>query len=383
MYMMIRRALLFSLCAISAARAESPYAPWTNGPRTSDDFFPIAVWVQAPSNAAKYKAIGVNTYVGLWNGPTEAQLDALEKEGMRVICHPKMAFKDRKSIIAWMHGDEPDNAQALPKGQKGYGPPILPEKIIANYERIKSEDPTRPILLNLGQGVAFDNYIGRGVRRGKLEDYPKYVQGADVVSFDIYPAVHDHPDVAGKLEYVPRGVTRLREWSNDRKLVWNCIETTRISNEKVKPTPEQVRTEVWMSLIHGSRGIIYFAHQFKPKFIEAGLLADAEMSKTVGAINAEIKALAPALNAPGETVDVSSANKDAPLAATLRHHGGNVYLFAVSMRNAPTRATFGKLTGVTKIEAIGEGRSLTAKNGQFEDDFKGYEVHLYKMSGDK
>ncbi len=29
-----------------------------------------------------------------------------------------------------------------------------------------------------------------------------------------------------------------------------------------------------MSLIFGSRGLIYFVHQFKPKFIEAALLAD-------------------------------------------------------------------------------------------------------------
>ena len=36
-----------------------------------------------------------------------------------------------------------------------------------------------------------------------------------------------------------------------------------------------------MALIHGADGIIYFAHQFKPKFIEAGLLAD-EAPKDTG-----------------------------------------------------------------------------------------------------
>ena len=43
------------------------------------------------------------------------------------------------------------------------------------------------MLLNLGQGVAFDNYIGRGVRRNHPEDYPEYVKGCDIASFDIYP----------------------------------------------------------------------------------------------------------------------------------------------------------------------------------------------------
>jgi len=42
-----------------------------------------------------------------------------------------------------------------------------------------------------------------------------------------------------------------------------------------------------MSLVRGSRGLIYFVHQFKPKFIEAGLLADAEMAAQVKAITSK------------------------------------------------------------------------------------------------
>jgi len=34
-----------------------------------------------------------------------------------------------------------------------------------------------------------------------------------------------------------------------------------------------VRAEVWMALIHGSKGLIYFVHQFKP-FNEHALLDD-------------------------------------------------------------------------------------------------------------
>jgi hypothetical protein len=215
--------LSFSFCA----RGESPYAVWKNGPPHGEDYFSIAVWLQSPSNAAKYQAIGINTYVAIWRGPSAEQLAELQKHDIAVICHFRPNLKDEKSIIGWMHGDEPDNAQSLGQG-KGYGPPVAPERIVADYQKLKQDDPTRPILLNLGQGVAYDNYIGRGVRRGKLVDYPKYVQGSDIVSFDIYPAVHDKPEIAGHLEFVPKGVIRLREWSKDQKIVWNCIETTRI-----------------------------------------------------------------------------------------------------------------------------------------------------------
>ena len=95
-----------------------------------------------------------------------------------------------------------------------YGPPIPPKDIIDDYQqRIRQRDPTRPVMLNLGQGVSFDNYIGRGYRRGKLEDYPQYIKGGDIVSFDIYPVVHRDQEVSGSLEYVPRGVERLVKWS--------------------------------------------------------------------------------------------------------------------------------------------------------------------------
>lgn len=381
------RILIFAFClvlgTVSASAEESVYAPWKNGPPTDDTFFPIAVWLQSPHNAARYKAIGINTYVALWEGPTEEQLDMLAKNDIKVICHQNLKFKDNKTIIAWMHGDEPDNAQPLAKG-KGYGPPITPEKIIADYQKIKDADPTRPVMLNLGQGVAYDNYIGRGTRRGKLEDYAKYLQGSDIASFDIYPAVHDAPEIAGNLTYVAKGVTRLREWSNDKKIIWNCIETTRIGNVKVKPTPAQVRSEVWMSIIHGSRGIIYFAHEFKPKFIEAGLLADAEMAKAVGEINAQIKALALVLNSPADSsaATATTSNKETPIDLSARRHDGNLYIFAAAMSKADTQATFNiaNRKGESKVEVIGENRTLTATNGKFQDAFAGYDVHLYRIT---
>jgi hypothetical protein len=53
--------------------------PFPKGlPRTPDSF-PLAVWLQASNNAERYPAIGINTYVGLWRGPSEEQLDALDK----------------------------------------------------------------------------------------------------------------------------------------------------------------------------------------------------------------------------------------------------------------------------------------------------------------
>ena len=366
------------------------YAQWKNGPSSDPDYFPIAVWLQDPKNAAKYKAAGINLYVGLWRGPTEAQLSTLQKTGMQVVCDQNtvgLAHKDDRTIVGWMHGDEPDNAQPVTDpdtGERTYGPPVPPADIVADYEELKERDPSRPILLNLGQGVANDEWKGRGAW-GKQSDYLTYVKGCDLLSFDVYPVVGIRKtDGENYLWYVPKGVDRLIEWSEGKKIVWNCIECTHISNEEKKATPHQVKAEVWMSIIHGSMGLIYFVHEFAPQFNEDALLDDPEMLEAVTKLNNQIHALAPVLNSTtiNGKVEVSVSDPETPVDIMLKHYNGAAYLFAVGMRNNPTKATFilDDLPSETKIEVLYEDRTINAVNGQFEDPFNAYDVHIYKFT---
>lgn len=395
--------LIGSACLSSFAAGTAPserrstgYSQWKNGPAASEDFFPIAVWLQNPANAARFKAAGINLYVGLWRGPTASQLDQLKAAGMRVICSQNrlgLENRDNPVIAAWMHGDEPDNAQSLGEG-KGWGPPVPAERIVRDYERIRAADPDRPVLLNLGQGVAWNNWVGRGVRRNHPEDYPEYVKGCDIASFDIYPVVHDSPEVKGRLEFVAAGVKRLVNWAGPDRLVWTCIECTHISNPPAKATPAQVRSEVWMALIHGSRGLIYFVHQFRPEFREAALLDDPEMLAGVTAINQRIHSLAPVLNSPsiseGVEVKVHGSSGAAgvsagpvsfpPIAWMQKRSNGETYLFTVNMRNETVRASFSLAsTPNAAVEVLDENRELSLSQREFSDEFKPYEAHLYRI----
>ncbi len=374
-------------------RQEQPHKKqWENGLPQDPSFFPIGVWLQSPKYAQAYREAGMNVFVGLWKGPTEAQLIALQAAEMPVICTQNklgLNSEHKDIIVGWMHGDEPDNAQSLGKG-KGYGPPIKPAVIVEDYKRIVAADGTRPVMLNLGQGVAWDDWRGRGVRTRHPEDYPEYAKGADIVSFDIYPAVHRHEDVAGKLEFVPRGVSRLLDWTGRRKPIWTCIEASRISNAKVKPTVRQVRAEVWMSIIHGSRGLIYFVHQFKPSFDERALLHDKELLAGVTRINEEVTRLAVQIN--GKAVDnlvkVTSANKEVDVAITVRQTKKSLFIFAVSMRPGNTEARFRLQVApegevVERIGMSGDertGATLPLRGRRFSDEFSGYQVRLYKVA---
>src|SRR5262245_38644128 len=109
--------LLLVLCLLAASAQDSAAEPAADplpaGPFADPHFFPIAVWLQSPAKAEQYKAAGINLYVGLWRGPTDEQLAELKRHGMRVICSQNataLAHKDDPTIVAWMHGDEPDNA---------------------------------------------------------------------------------------------------------------------------------------------------------------------------------------------------------------------------------------------------------------------------------
>ena len=119
-----------------------------------------------------------------------------------------------------------------------------------------------------------------------------------------------------------------------------------------------------MSLIHGSTGLIYFVHQFKPRFSEASLLQDADLLAGITAINKQIQALAPVLNSP-TVVDGVSVTSDAPVDAIVKRRGDSTYVFAVAMREQAAKATFAVKDARGMAEILDKNRYLPMKNGTF------------------
>jgi hypothetical protein len=351
------------------------------------DFFPIAVWLQNPENAADYSTNGINMFVGLWGGPDQKKLDLLRKANIKVICDQNtygLSHLDDEIIYGWMHGDEPDNAQRS-KTTKDYDPCVDPAIIINSYNDIKKNDPSRPVYINLGQGVSYIDYIGRGVCRGDINKYKVsangYLKGCDIASFDIYPVNSRYEEIKNKLWYVPKGIDSLFSWSNNSKPVWCWIECTQISERSPrKPTTAEVKAEVWMALIHGANGIGYFCHSFLTPTDDAALLHDITMIKAVKIINTQLISLAPVLNSPDYKgyATVSSTNTFVPVDIMTKKLKKEKYIFAVGMRCGFTTATFSVMSG-TSVEVLGEGRIINISDGQFSDEFSPYGVHLYKI----
>jgi hypothetical protein len=350
-----------------------------NGFPTDVDFFPIGVWLQSPARAASYKAIGINTFVGLYEGPTEAQLAALAQQDMFAVAGQNdigLKSPNRRVIKAWMQDDEPDNAQPLPSG--GYGTCIPAIEVARRTREMKTRDPTRSVMINFGQGVANEFWRGRGQCNGDQGYYDLAIQGADIVSYDIYPVASRTPQVKGKLEYVARGVTNLVKRATDGQSVWMALETTALDPAQ-RPTPAQVRAEVWMALIHGATGIFYFVHEFKPTFREDAIFRYPDIVEEVTRTNQLIKPLAPVLKSPNVSGTVSVSSQS-PIATMVKVYKDTTYIFAVAMQNSPStaRITIDDLHH-TGARVINEARNVTITQGAFEDQFEGYGVHLYQI----
>ena len=388
--------------ACNAGSAGNPYQQWALGPSKGKDYFPVGVWLQDPSLAPRYQAAGFNLYLDLWEGPTEDQLAVLKKFNMPVICKQNavaLAHLTDPFIVGWIQPDEPDNAKpfkyfwsnsvsriqaAWPglfdgfgtnKPYTGYGPPIPCAWIIREYEAMRARDPRRPVILGMGDGVARPEFHGRGERAGKPEDYLEYLKGCDIAGFDTYPV-----NYKTNRRHVADGVTNLRKWSKDRKVVWNTIECTGLAR------PRDTRAEVWMSLIHGSMGISFFVHELKDGLLgssDRALLHDAEMLAEVTRINHQIHTLAPVLNTPSSTTPatVVTTNKDTPVDSMTKAIGATVYVFSVAMQEGETKAVF-TVPGVKsgKVAVLGENRTISMDGDHFEDSFRDWDVHLYEIT---
>lgn len=369
------------LClGIPSQAAETSPPQFSKGFPRDPGFFPIGVWFQEPRDAAAYKSIGINTFVGLWNGPTEAQLAALAEAGMHTAATQNetgLSSPNAHVIKAWLHVDEPDNAQPLALGVRGDC--ILPEEIVRRYETMASRDPTRPVLLPFGQGVANTRWRGRGrvcSRIGHETYYASASRGGDILEFGIHPVTEYRQSyVYGRLEYVALGASNLARWANERQSVWTTIGVTHINDRERRPTPSQVRSMAWMALIAGARGLVYFVHEWQPAFNTKAIFEYPEIVSTVKELNAQITGLAPILQA---ATPIQITAVPGTVAAIARVHEGALYVFAVNLSDATNRVRLTVRENLSRSgHELGGSRVLETNDGAFEDAFDGYGVHLY------
>jgi hypothetical protein len=295
------------------------------------------------------------------------------------LAYSKTLPDGRPVIVGWTLPDEPDDK-----------PKTAPAAIQALFDRAKLADPSRPVFLNLSPGLGWDDGTWRG-QGGFIRpevDYPAYLAATDIAAFDIYPMSSTRSQIAGEAWRVALGVDRLRQYSPPGRILWNFIETGNI--EAAVPdrraAPKTIRAEVWMSIVHGSRGIIYFIHgktQFS-RFDPRALLQpeNAESLAALTKINVELKTLGEVIHLPpvSGVVTLEDVLGASPVDYSVRVSAGQIHVFAVGMRGEHTQKRFRtSIASKGFVTVIGENRVLPLQSGSFSDEFDGYEVHLYRI----
>jgi hypothetical protein len=353
------------------------------------------VWLQGSWHATELSQLGVNIFVGN-NAGTDpmaaSDLATIHALGMYAIIGQDsvgLANIDDKTIVGWwMSPDEPDNAQS--NGSGGYGPPVAPATLVTQYQAYQKADPTRPVYLGLGQGVAYDGWEGRG---SNAPPESQYVPASDIISFDIYPYNNCGGDTneqvtCGQFWLNAFGVDREHQWSNRNQAAWTDFETTIIAaNTTTGPTPVQTASEVWLALIHGANGVEYFLDTWNPSFREDGIFADQAMVTAVTALNKQILSLAPELNSADipNLVTVTSASSTVPVDTMVKANGTSLYVFSAVARTGTTTASYAiqGMTGTGVATVVGENRTIPVKAGQFSDAFAANAVHIYQIDMSK
>ena len=145
------------------------------------------------------------------------------------------------------------------------------------------------------------------------------------------------------------------------------------------PSAGEMRAEIWNSVIHGAKGIVYFPQQFNPfKFDGTPSDVSIQMAKQ----NRILAELGPILALPANPKGMK-ASVAAPLEAAWRKDDkGASYVIVLNLSDQPQKGQSIKLAGIagSKAELLNEeNRSVPVAKTGLIDDFGPHDVHVYKI----
>jgi hypothetical protein len=332
----------------------------------------IGVWCQPTSSFALWKARGINTLVGYEPEGNRTSMDdwtgAAVASSLFMIRKPHPNIQDdvvEPYLLAWMHGDEPDIKK----------PPEDPAHLAEDAADWKKADPTRPIFVNFSGGNVLYHKVPE-------KTYREYCKSADWIGNDFYPVTGwNQPKLIPKVGQI---LDMLRDWSGG-KPQFAFIETSPQHLSWLPPgtpgvTAAQFRAEVWDSIIHGARGIIYFPQQIGNGFKYDNTPADVAIEMTTQ--DQLLSDLDAVLKTPANPGGLGAAATSPIETAWRKTADGTVYIFALNLSPDVQNGQSIKLTGIQGQSATvfnEDARALTITNSTLTDDFRPFQIHVYAI----
>ncbi len=319
---------------------------------------------------------------GLMIWSTVGTLDLEDREGStEQLLERVNAIKDHPALAFIETVDEP--AWTWMKAE----PRVPPEPFIKAYPLIKNAAPGRLLYMN----HAPTNLV---------KTMQAYNPGTDIVACDIYPvnpgglrpmyALFEdgyQGDLNNKtISQVGEYVDKMRRVTGPNRpllmvlqaFAWEALRREDRDESKVLyPTWEESRFMAFQSLIKGANGIIYWGSHTMPQ--------PSEPWTGIKRVTREIADLAPVLTQPtaaftpaieyheiGHSVDVG-------VQWLVKEYEDALYVFTCNAYRYPCRATLSGFSEWTTCTVINEDRTLEIVDGGITDDWRAFDVHLYRF----
>lgn len=309
-----------------------------------EPFFPIGLYHVSASHYPMLADAGFNCVQGV--GPQDleqfgATLDACAENGLmmdvplyangQVAANLEdslagiEAYRDHPAVMCWKIIDEPDIR------------PEITDEVPDVYIALKQADPDHPIELTLCQPPGFDYWA----------DF------CDIMQVDPYPIPRQPLTMVS--DWLDTAMAGLEPWQN----LTAVLQSGWIPNPMNQPTPEQARSMVYLSLIHGAKGIFWYS------FRDPGWeLENTPLWAAFPAINAELKELSMPImvGEADDRVSVSSAGDVVHWRAW--EYDGRTWLLMTNPLEEPITATVDPGGICSVCDMHGEG--LEEIDGTFE-----------------
>lgn len=308
-------------------------------------FIPVLQWLQCPWLFDTSRALGVNVFMGKGCADsTDAnEVAQTAQRGAFSI----LPYDPSVSPLAWRADDEPDLNH-------------VPVSAVASATK---RGHPRLTFVTLTSGFFGPTH----------KDVPSaaYARAADVVGFDIYPVYgYCRPDL---IWWEADATKALVELARPGQPVYSWIEAASTSSQWCHGRGVQaneLRAEVWMTLVNGATAYGYFTHSWTPTYSQFRVsgAVQMEMKRT----DRQVATLTPAI------LGTPLAVKSTGVEAIARTYGGARYVFAVNVARTPVRGQI-RVAGSGTWHVFEENRDVQAHAGFFNDAFAPLGVHIYVL----
>ncbi|MBD3291722.1 MAG: hypothetical protein GF393_02265, partial [Armatimonadia bacterium] len=284
-----------------------------------EPFFPIGVYHCSPAHYPMLAEAGFNCVQG--KGPRNLErfgesLDAAAENGImvdvplyadgQVLANMSEslagieAYADHPAVMCWKIIDEPDIREDIV------------DEVARAYVQLKAADRVRPIELTLCQPPGF----------GYWADF------CDIMQVDPYPLPANPLTMVS--DWLDTAKAGLEPWQN----LTAVLQSGWKHNPFNQPTPEQARSQVYLALIHGAKGIFWYSFRDPGWRLEETPLWDA-----FPAINAELKTLSMPVMVGESDERVSVTSPDEVVHWRAWEHEGQTWLLMTNPFEEPVTAT--------------------------------------------